>query len=156
MRLSLKTKFTLATSLLVLAVVAVVSALYLARLTRQTLRQSSDNADFIARAPEEVVDENRLVEISLASQIRNSEIDVQETKIELRRAEANAGRMLVKAPFDGIAVMQTIFRGGDLGQVKQGDQLWPGMMFMTIVDPRSMVINATVNQSDVERLRIGA
>ena len=104
----------------------------------------------------EVVDENRLVEISLASQIRNSEIDVQETKIELRRAEANAGRMLVKAPFDGIAVMQTIFRGGDLGQVKQGDQLWPGMMFMTIVDPRSMVINATVNQSDVERLRIGA
>ncbi len=48
MRLSLKTKFTLATSLLVLAVVAVVSTLYLARLTRQTLRQSSDNADFIA------------------------------------------------------------------------------------------------------------
>jgi signal transduction histidine kinase len=48
MRLSLKTEFTLATSLLVLAVVAVVSALYLARLTRQTLRQSSDNADFIA------------------------------------------------------------------------------------------------------------
>ncbi len=34
MRLSLKTKFTLATSLLVLAVVAVVSALYLGRLTQ--------------------------------------------------------------------------------------------------------------------------
>jgi len=48
MRLSLKTKFTLATSLLVLAVVAVVSALYLARLARQTLRQASDNAEFIA------------------------------------------------------------------------------------------------------------
>jgi len=48
MRLSLKTKFTLATSLLVLAVVALVSALYLARLARQTLRQASDNADFIA------------------------------------------------------------------------------------------------------------
>ena len=34
MRLSLKTKFTLATSLLVLAVVAVVSGLYLGRLTQ--------------------------------------------------------------------------------------------------------------------------
>ena len=34
MRLSLKTKFTLATSLLVLAVVTVVSGLYLGRLTR--------------------------------------------------------------------------------------------------------------------------
>jgi PAS domain S-box-containing protein len=49
MRLSLKTKFTLATSLLVLAVVTLVSGLYIARLTRQTLRQSSDNAGFIAQ-----------------------------------------------------------------------------------------------------------
>ena len=49
MRLSLKTKFTLATSLLVLAVVAVVSGLYLARLMRQTLRQANDNASFIAQ-----------------------------------------------------------------------------------------------------------
>jgi len=49
MRLSLKTKFTLATSLLVLTVATVISALYLARLTRQTLRQASDNASFVAR-----------------------------------------------------------------------------------------------------------
>ena len=49
MRLSLKTKLTLAASLLVLAVVAVVSGLYLGRLTQQTLRQASDNASFVAR-----------------------------------------------------------------------------------------------------------
>jgi PAS domain S-box-containing protein len=49
MRLSLKTKLTLATSLLVLAVVAVVSGLYLGRLTRQTLRQANDNAGFVAQ-----------------------------------------------------------------------------------------------------------
>jgi len=48
MRLSLKTKFTLATSLLVLAVVTVVSGLYIARLTRQTLRQADDRAHFVA------------------------------------------------------------------------------------------------------------
>ncbi|HEX4076676.1 MAG TPA: ATP-binding protein [Candidatus Acidoferrales bacterium] len=49
MRLSLKTKLTLATSLLVLAVVALVSGLYLGRLMRQTLRQANDNAFFIAQ-----------------------------------------------------------------------------------------------------------
>jgi PAS domain S-box-containing protein len=49
MRLSLKTRFTLATSLLVFAVVAVLSGLYLARLTKQTLRQASREADFLAR-----------------------------------------------------------------------------------------------------------
>jgi PAS domain S-box-containing protein len=49
MRLSLKTKFTLAISLLVLAVVAVVSALYIARLTHQTFHQANDTAAFIAQ-----------------------------------------------------------------------------------------------------------
>jgi signal transduction histidine kinase len=49
MRLSLKTKFTLAISLLVLAVVTAVSGLYIARLTRQTLRQADDRARFIAQ-----------------------------------------------------------------------------------------------------------
>ncbi|HTZ99120.1 MAG TPA: ATP-binding protein [Candidatus Aquilonibacter sp.] len=48
MRLSLKTKLTLATSLLVLAVVAVVSGLYLGRLMRQILRQANGNANFVA------------------------------------------------------------------------------------------------------------
>src|SRR5580704_3232256 len=48
MRLSLKTRFTLATSLLVLVVVTTVSGLYLARLTRQTLRQADDRAGFVA------------------------------------------------------------------------------------------------------------
>ena len=49
MRLSLKTKLTVATSLLVLAVVAIVSTLYLARLTRQVLRQGGDRARFVAQ-----------------------------------------------------------------------------------------------------------
>ncbi|HYL68732.1 MAG TPA: ATP-binding protein [Candidatus Limnocylindria bacterium] len=49
MRLSLKTKFTLATSVLVLAVVTGVSALYIARLTRQVLRQAEDRAEFVAQ-----------------------------------------------------------------------------------------------------------
>jgi PAS domain S-box-containing protein len=48
MRLSLKTKLTLAISLLVLAVVTFVSILYLGRLTRQVLRQANDRAQFVA------------------------------------------------------------------------------------------------------------
>jgi signal transduction histidine kinase len=49
MRLSLKTKITIATSLLVLAVVATVSTLYVARLTRQVLREANDRAGFVAQ-----------------------------------------------------------------------------------------------------------
>ena len=49
MRLSLKTKFTLATSVLVLAVVTGVSALYIARLTKQVLREAENRARFVAQ-----------------------------------------------------------------------------------------------------------
>ena len=63
--------------------------------------------------------------------------------------------MLLKAPINGLAVMQTMFRGTEFAQIQPGDQLYPGMMFMQIVDPSSMIINATVNQVDVDNLRIG-
>ena len=51
MRLSLKTKFTLATSLLVLGVVTAVSGLYLGRLTRQVLSHADERARFVALSP---------------------------------------------------------------------------------------------------------
>jgi multidrug efflux pump subunit AcrA (membrane-fusion protein) len=95
------------------------------------------------------------LDFSQEAAIKNSEIELQQTRIELRRAEANADRMVLKAPIGGLAVAQTIWRGGDMGQVRAGDQLWPGMMFLTVVDTRNMVVNASVNQVDVEKLRIG-
>lgn len=49
MRLRLKTKFTLTTSLVVLGVVALVSALYLAALTRQAIHQLDDGAHYAAQ-----------------------------------------------------------------------------------------------------------
>jgi HlyD family secretion protein len=86
---------------------------------------------------------------------RNSEISVEKARQEQKRAQMNADKMIAKAPIDGLVVMQSMFRGGDFGQIAQGDQLWPGQFYMQVVDPRSMVINATVNQSDVEEVRIG-
>ena len=49
MRLSLKTKFTLTTSLVVLVVVALVSWLYVARLASQVIREAEDRAGFVAQ-----------------------------------------------------------------------------------------------------------
>ncbi len=51
--------------------------------------------------------------------------------------------------------MQSIRRGNEFGQAQMGDQIYPGQPFMQIVDPSSMVMNATVNQVDAELLRIG-
>ncbi len=49
MQLRLRTKITLTTALLVLAVVALVSVLYVATLTREVIRQADDSARFLAQ-----------------------------------------------------------------------------------------------------------
>ncbi|MFN7997090.1 MAG: HlyD family efflux transporter periplasmic adaptor subunit [Bryobacteraceae bacterium] len=125
------------------------------------VRSAIESEEFRLNAEEarahyrQILQEVKLFDESQRAQLRNSEIERDQALIELKRAEANVDRMILKAPFDGVVVMQTIFRGGQFGQVQQGDQIWPGMNFMSIVDPSSMVVNAMVNQTDSELLRLG-
>lgn len=104
---------------------------------------------------DQLLKEVKFMEASLLAETKNAEIELKQSQIELRRAEANADRMVLKAPIDGMVVMQNMFRGSEFDQVKIGDQLFPGFPFMQIVDASSMVVNANVNQVDVERMRIG-
>jgi HlyD family secretion protein len=90
------------------------------------------------------------------SQVKIAQMDLKQSEIELRRAEQNADRMLVKAPINGMVVMMSTFRGSEFAQIQAGDPIMPGMPFMQIVDPSSMVVNALMNQVDIERVRVGA
>ena len=103
----------------------------------------------------QLVAEAGMVDESQRAQIRASELDRDQSRIELQRAENNVKRMTIKAPMDGIVVMQSIVRNGEFGQIREGDQVAAGQPFMQIVDPASMVLNGTVNQVDAERLRLG-
>jgi HlyD family secretion protein len=96
-----------------------------------------------------------LVDESQRAAIRSSELNRDQSKIELQRAETNVQRMTIKAPMDGIVVMGNVVLNGELRQIREGDQVAAGQPFMSIVDPSSMVLNATVNQVDAERLRLG-
>ena len=97
----------------------------------------------------------KYLDIGEKAQVRSADLELQSTKMEYKRSEANADKMLVKAPMDGLVVMQNTFRGSEFGAIQQGDSVNPGMLFMQIVDPSSMIVNATVNQSDVQSMRIG-
>lgn len=97
----------------------------------------------------------RYVDIGERATLKISDLDLQASKLELRRAQANADRMVMKAPMDGLVVVQNTFRSGDFGPIQQGDQIYPGMLFMQVVDPSSMIVSASVNQVDVQHLRLG-
>jgi HlyD family secretion protein len=96
-----------------------------------------------------------LVDASQIAQIRVSQLNRDQSQIEVARADANVKKMTVKAPMAGIVVMQSIVRNGEFGQIREGDQVAAGQPFVSIVDPTSMVLNATVNQVDAEKLRLG-
>jgi multidrug efflux pump subunit AcrA (membrane-fusion protein) len=100
--------------------------------------------------------EVKFVEAGYAAQVKGTELELEQAHLELKRAEANADKMLIHAPIDGLVVMQTLFRGTEFAQIRKGDQLWPGMRFMQVVDPSSMIINATVNQVNADSVRVGA
>ncbi|MBA3973917.1 MAG: hypothetical protein C0504_06825 [Candidatus Solibacter sp.] len=93
---------------------------------------------------------------SEAAELKQAQIQLATTRSELKRAEENVEKMRMKAPMDGMVVMQKIMAGSEFRQIQQGDQLFPGQMFMQIVDPRSMLVAASVNQTDVEMIRVGA
>lgn len=104
---------------------------------------------------DELVKQSKLQEVSQTAEIRVQEINRDQSRIELERAQANIDRMKMKSPINGIAVLQTLFRQGQMAQVRIGDQVNPGQTFLSIVDPSSMVINALVNQVESEKLRLG-
>jgi len=97
----------------------------------------------------------KFLDESQVAQMRGAQIDREQGRMELQRAQRNVDLMVVRAPMDGILVLQTIYRGGDMGPAQQGDQLYSGRAFMEVIDPSSMLLNASVNQVDAQRIRIG-
>ncbi|MEO8131420.1 MAG: HlyD family efflux transporter periplasmic adaptor subunit, partial [Bryobacteraceae bacterium] len=71
------------------------------------------------------------------------------------RHVVDLSKFTVKAPMNGLAVMSATFRGGEMGQFQQGDRVSPGQQFMKIVNPHTMQVEATVNQSESSEFRIG-
>ena len=61
----------------------------------------------------------------------------------------------MKASMGGLVVMKPIYRNGEQGQVQIGDQISPGQLFMRIVDLSEMELQATINQTESELVRIG-
>jgi HlyD family secretion protein len=99
--------------------------------------------------------EASLVEESDRVQVHLAELTRDQARLELQRAEANVQKMTLRAPMDGIVVLASIVRNGELGQVREGDQVNAGQPFLYIVDPSAMVLDAMLNQVDAARLRLG-
>jgi multidrug efflux pump subunit AcrA (membrane-fusion protein) len=87
--------------------------------------------------------------------IRILEIQRDRARETMLHAQANAALMQVHSPINGIVVLNTIWKQGNIGEVQEGDQVRPGVPFMQVVDPSEMEVQVPVNQQDVLALHDG-
>jgi HlyD family secretion protein len=104
----------------------------------------------------ELLAEGRDFDISQHAQVRAGQLTLDQSALEVRRAETNAERMVVRAPRAGLVVIRETVRNNQLDTIRAGDELRPGQPYIDIVAPGPMIVEARVNQADVRRIRIGA
>lgn len=92
---------------------------------------------------------------SAGAGIRLLEIQRDRAKQVMEHAQTNAALMQIRSPIDGVAVLSSIPKQDRIAEVQEGDQVYPGMTFMQVVDPSQMQVRASVNQEDFLALRMG-
>lgn len=120
-------------------------------LERELLKLSVDEAE--ARYKQQLRD----VEFRKTSQkaeIRILQITLERHKRHLGRHVHDLERYTMRAPMDGLVVMSSIFRGGEMAQIQQGDQVHVGQQIMKVVDPSNMQVEGSVSQTDSGNLRL--
>lgn len=147
----------------------------------QTLRVSKsqvDKAKLDASASEVRTDiERELLKLSLEeseARYQQSQLDmpqrkiIQEAEVKIlgftterhirhrSRHENDIRAYTVHSPMEGMVVLQSTYRGGgESQQIQQGDQLNSGAPLMKIVNPKSMQVEASINQAETTEMRIG-
>ena len=109
-----------------------------------------------AAAATQLVEETEIQEVSHQADLRSMEILVEKDQYHLERHQRDLERLRLKTPVGGLVVIESIYRGNaQFGQVRNGDMVNPGTFFMRVVDLSSMVLSGSVNQVDVQSVRMG-
>jgi hypothetical protein len=118
--------------------------------------------ELIRLAVEEAEARYKQLSADLASQraVHQAELRILELTNErhsrhLNRHVTDLQKFTIRAPMDGLAVMQQLFRSGQMAQLEQGDQVFPGQPIMKIVNTASMQLEAQINQAESSHFRIG-
>ncbi|MCA1561878.1 MAG: HlyD family efflux transporter periplasmic adaptor subunit [Acidobacteria bacterium] len=90
-----------------------------------------------------------------AADVRILQIRRDRASSATKQAEGNAERMAILAPIAGMAVVKTIWKGNNMADVQEGEEVRAGVPVVDIVNPNAMRVRARVNQADVNELQVG-
>jgi HlyD family secretion protein len=124
----------------------------LSRIDAEKAQEDLDQAQATFKQLKETFDLKRK---AAQASIRILEIQRDRTRETMVHAQANSALMEIHSPIDGIVVLNTIWKQGNMGEVQEGDQVRPGVPFMQVVDPAVMEVRVPVNQEDLLGLKVG-
>lgn len=89
------------------------------------------------------------------AEIRTLEVRRDRARKAWQHAEANAERLSIRAPIDGLVVLRSIWKGGRMGEPQEGEEVRTGLGLLDVVAEGAMRIRVKLNQSDLAGLRVG-
>jgi HlyD family secretion protein len=90
-----------------------------------------------------------------AADLRILEIRRARAQTALENAESNAGLMVSRAAFDGLAVLKNTFKGSQMLDFQEGDEVRSGTAVVDVVDPSQMRVRIRVCQADAGAIAPG-
>ena len=73
----------------------------------------------------------------------------------MKQAESNADKMSIVSPIGGMAVLRSIWKGNNMAEVQEGEEVRGGMPIVDVVNPEAMRVRVKVNQADINDLSVG-
>lgn len=95
-------------------------------------------------------------ELAEAAESRILELQRDRQKFAVQREQGNTEKLALRAPIDGMAALQNVWRNNSLGHAQEGDQLWPGSPLLRLFDPSLMEVELSVGEPDGAALVPGA
>jgi HlyD family secretion protein len=93
-----------------------------------------------------------LKKLAAAAELKVLEIQRDRAKAAMLYAEGNATKMSIRAPLDGLAVVSSIWKGGRMDEVLEGEEVRPGLPILQVVNPAVMQVRSRINQADLSYL----
>jgi len=124
-------------------------------LSKIDAEKAQENLDEAKTTLEQLRETFDLKRQAAAAAIRILEIQRERTREIMLHAQANADLMQIRAPLEGVVVLNMIWKLGRMGEVQEGDQVRAGVAFMQVVDPSVMQVSVGANQEDFFSLHLG-
>ncbi len=90
-----------------------------------------------------------------AARLRQAQLEVEQAKLKVKKAEDDLKKLRLTAPTDGMVVYKKVWESGRMVKLKVGYTPWRSQSLIEIPSQGKMKVMATINEIDISRVKVG-